>query len=364
MQADFSQTETIKVYPYMEWGLGGLGLVLVLFPAFIATATGHYLMGMSFFFLAFCCVLLVIRGRILLVNDRFVAVMTLLGRNQMSWDEVEEIETSPNEEIVLHGSSVDALKTLVIPGKMYWFEHTKQIGAIFSRQVKVRQIHVRKSTRSLWFVFSSETTRVDMNVDDPRTYATAVPETYESMPTPAAVAKSPMLYSPQPAPNRNDVIYIDPRFPSEREIFIESELSMKNDPSLDVVLGAVAASVAAVFAAVAWSGIAFFTRVEFTIAAVGVGVLVGHGTKLFSPKGNTEMGVISACFTMGGCILGHSCAIVMAATRGNLFEVGDAVTMFATQPELLLYTYAATFHPLHLLFYLVAVIYSFRAASQ
>ncbi len=301
---------------------------------------------------------------ILGVNDHLVVTITPLTRKQMGWDEVEIMEVAQRAGIVLRGkSSLGTPKMMMIAGPMFWFANEKVIRKIFARQIKTRNIPTRDIP--LWKLpnFSAGTTGVSHNAAAPETYVAMppgyIPKTIVIEPTPLYAAAETINFQATPRPQAA------PR-PAEQRSQREMELEQKlNKPQIggNILLGTAGGFGAMLFGVLIWALIAFITRFEFSLAAVGMGFLIGFIAKTLTGRKNALMGMISGGLSVTGCILGSILGIVMIVCKGDILLVGAAFIALLTKPGLLLEAYGAVFSPIDLLFYGIAVFNAYKMAG-
>jgi len=123
-------------------------------------------------------------------------------------------------------------------------------------------------------------------------------------------------------------------------------------------MGILAGLAAAAVGAALWGGITYFTKFQIGWMAVGVGFLVGYAVR-FGGKGYTNVyGIIGAGLALLGCLGGNVLAAIGAIARHQKIEFLQALSHFNWEvlPDLL----KATFHPMDLLFYGIALYEGYR----
>lgn len=123
-------------------------------------------------------------------------------------------------------------------------------------------------------------------------------------------------------------------------------------------MGFVAGLVAAAVGAGAWAGVTIATGYQIGWMAVGVGFLVGWAVRLGGRGTHMAFGILGAFLALGGCALGNLMAIVVLAAGHYQVPVLDVFSRLT--PDVILSLMAATFKPLDLLFYGIAIYEGYR----
>lgn len=337
----------IKVYPLKEWGIGGIVLIFCLFCAFMAAIARQYMPALGFLFFTLIPILLFVMPGVLEINEHIIVVSTPFTRHQIGWDEVEELVATVQKryvsdtfgQIILYGQSPTGVpKKLIIPGPSFWYGNKKQITKIFAQQIKLRQIKARNILVTRPFGDgSSKTTKVGINSDDPELYVAAPPKYGSPISAPEIKANAS---APSGSTGEN---------PAEQKIDVGN-----------LVLGAIGGFMAAMFSALVWGVIAYITHYELSIVSIGVGLLVGFVTRKLTGAGGVPTALMSAGFSLIGCMLGSTLGIILLGSHENL-----AVTVkILTNPALLRIAYIDAFSPIDILFYIIAIVNAFRVALK
>ena len=134
--------------------------------------------------------------------------------------------------------------------------------------------------------------------------------------------------------------------------------------SLAVVGGLIAAAVAALL----WALITYATKFQIGFMAIGVGFLVGYAVRYFGKGVTTAFGIVGAVLALFGCILGNILTTIIAASLQEGVPFSAILTAFLTNPAIVAEIMKATFSPMDLLFYAIAVYegyrFSFRQISE
>jgi predicted Zn finger-like uncharacterized protein len=131
---------------------------------------------------------------------------------------------------------------------------------------------------------------------------------------------------------------------------------------------AVAGGAAAAFiGSIVWAFITVMTSYQIGWMAVGVGALVGFAVKFFGRGQDKAFGIVGGGLALFGCMVGNlmaSCAFISADPRnaglGFLSILGDALFSPTTAFRVM----AGTFHPIDILFYVLAVSAGYSVALK
>lgn len=159
-------------------------------------------------------------------------------------------------------------------------------------------------------------------------------------------APTPTEQTPEP-PSRLD--------PAKVQQFI-AELRAKQSFSM-ALLGGLAV---AIIAATAWALITTATNYQIGWMAVGVGFLVGGAARTLGRGIDRSFGYLGATLSVCGCLLGNLlsvCAIVAGQEGLSLVAV---LAHVCGKPAIIPAAMIATFHPMDLLFYGIAVYEGYR----
>jgi hypothetical protein len=143
-----------------------------------------------------------------------------------------------------------------------------------------------------------------------------------------------------------------------------TELRAKQNFSIALVGGLTAAVVGAIL----WAVITVATNYQIGWMAVGVGFLVGGAVRTLGRGIDKSFGYLGAAMSVFGCVLGNLlsiCAVV--ASQEGLSPVA-VVAHIGSHPAVIPAALLATFHPMDLLFYAIAVYegyrFSFRQVTE
>lgn len=128
----------------------------------------------------------------------------------------------------------------------------------------------------------------------------------------------------------------------------------------NMVGGLLGGLAAAAIGATAWALITIATEREFALVAIGIGFLVGYGVRITGKGVTTRFGVMGAAFAFLGCMIGKLMAIAIVMSKVLQVPFADVMTAMITNPAEVTEGLVATFHPLDLLFYGIALYEGYR----
>ena len=160
----------------------------------------------------------------------------------------------------------------------------------------------------------------------------------------------------------------------------ESEKQEPNQPDLDplkyeqlmrdirqnqsLLMAVIGGLIASVVAALLWALITYITNFQIGFMAIGVGILVGYAVKLFGKGVTTPFGIVGAAFALFGCILGNLLAAVIAGSMEEGSSFSYVLSILLSSPAVVLEVYKATFSPIDLLFYGIAIYEGFKLSFR
>ena len=151
--------------------------------------------------------------------------------------------------------------------------------------------------------------------------------------------------------------------PIKVEQFMRDVKSKQNLP-----LAAAGGFAAAIVAAIIWSIVTYVTKFQIGFMAIGVGFLVGYAVSRLGKGITAAFGITGAVFSLFGCLLGNLLTTLIVAARDEgvgIFEIINALFM---SPSITVELMAATFSPIDVLFYAIAVYegykFSFRKTTD
>jgi hypothetical protein len=140
------------------------------------------------------------------------------------------------------------------------------------------------------------------------------------------------------------------------------EIKDNQNLSLGILGGLGAAAIGATI----WAMITTLTNYQIGWMAVGVGLLVGMGVRSLGKGIDTSFGVIGAALSLLGCLAGNLLTICILISRQENIELFNLLSRL--NPSTTFQLMKATFNPMDLLFYGIAVYegyrFSFRRLSE
>ncbi len=131
-------------------------------------------------------------------------------------------------------------------------------------------------------------------------------------------------------------------------------------------LGILGGMGAAAIGAIIWAVITALTNFQIGWMAVGVGFLVGIGVRSLGKGINTSFGIVGAILSLVGCLAGNLLTVCILISRQEGIELFNLLTRL--NPAVVVELIKATFNPMDLLFYGIAVYegyrFSFRRISD
>jgi uncharacterized membrane protein YsdA (DUF1294 family) len=129
-------------------------------------------------------------------------------------------------------------------------------------------------------------------------------------------------------------------------------------------LGLVGGLIAAIVGAVIWGAITVLTKFQIGWMAVGVGFLVGYTVRILGKGVSSSFGVVGAVCALLGCVLGNllsTCGFVSIQNSIPFFQV---VHIVLERPGAISDLMIASFSPMDILFYGIAVYEGYRFAFR
>ncbi|MCB0214537.1 MAG: hypothetical protein KDJ52_34675 [Anaerolineae bacterium] len=138
--------------------------------------------------------------------------------------------------------------------------------------------------------------------------------------------------------------------------------------SQNLPLGFIGGLVAAVIGAVIWAAITVMTGYQLGIVAVGLGFLVGVAVGVFGKGIDRIFGFMGAGLALFSCILGNFLTIAAFIAQEEAMSIVGVLFILFLSPSLVIELMGATFSPMDLLFYGIAVYegykFSFRKLTE
>ena len=134
----------------------------------------------------------------------------------------------------------------------------------------------------------------------------------------------------------------------------------------NLMLAIVAGGAAALVGASIWAAITAATSFQIGWMAVGVGVLVGYAVRMFGKGVEKLYGFVGAGWSLVGCATGNLLAVLGVISNQRSVPFFSLVEKL--NPEIIVNLMQATFNPMDLLFYGIAVYegfkFSFRQVTE
>jgi hypothetical protein len=162
----------------------------------------------------------------------------------------------------------------------------------------------------------------------------------------------------------------------------ESQQFQQTEPALDPVilqegikrlraeqnflLAIMAGGIAALLGACVWASITIVTHYQIGWMAVGVGFLVGYAIQIFGKGIDRAFGVVGAFWSLLGCAAGNLLTVVGTLARQQNVPLTNILEKLDL--EMITALMKATFNPMDVLFYAIAIYegyrFSFRQMTQ
>jgi hypothetical protein len=123
-------------------------------------------------------------------------------------------------------------------------------------------------------------------------------------------------------------------------------------------MGFMAGLVAAALGAGIWALVTVLTGFQIGWMAVGVGFLVGYAVRAAGRGAHVTFGIMGAVLALGGCAAGNLLTVVVLAARH--FHVPVLHVFSRLTPRVVESLMVATFKPLDVLFYAIALYEGYR----
>ena len=126
----------------------------------------------------------------------------------------------------------------------------------------------------------------------------------------------------------------------------------------NLVLAVSAGGAAALLGASVWAAITFATSFQIGWMAVGVGFLVGYAVRTFGKGIDKSFAVVGAVWSLAGCAVGNLLSVIGVISNHQNIPFFDILEKL--NPEIVASLMQATFNPMDLLFYGIAVYEGYR----
>jgi hypothetical protein len=123
---------------------------------------------------------------------------------------------------------------------------------------------------------------------------------------------------------------------------------------------------AATIGAIIWAIITATANYQIGWMAVGVGFLVGFAVRQFGKGIDTSFGIVGAALSLLGCLAGNLFSVCIVVSRQEGMAILEVLSRL--NPEIVVGLMKATFSPIDLLFYGIAIYegykFSFRTITE
>lgn len=131
-----------------------------------------------------------------------------------------------------------------------------------------------------------------------------------------------------------------------------------------IPLALLGGAVAAFVAALIWGTITYATGYQIGFMAIGVGFLVGYAVNYLGKGMSQTFNIIGAAFALLGCVLGNLFAAMISAALVEGIPVLGIIVALAADPKIIVEILVATFSPMDLLFYGIAIYEGYKLSAQ
>ncbi len=135
-------------------------------------------------------------------------------------------------------------------------------------------------------------------------------------------------------------------------------LMQKVKDNQNLSFGLIGGAVAAVIGATVWTIITVVTNYQIGWMAVGVGLLVGFAVRICGKGIDRIFGVVGGGLSLLGCLVGNLFTVCIVVSRHQNIPLSDLLSRLNLEVTVRLM--AATFSPMDLLFYGIAVYEGYR----
>ena len=147
-----------------------------------------------------------------------------------------------------------------------------------------------------------------------------------------------------------------------KSYMLMQELKANQNLSFGIIGGVIAAAIGATI----WAMITAATNFQIGWMAVGVGFLVGFAVRICGKGMDTTFGIIGGVLSLLGCLAGNLFTVCIVVSRHQSIPLLDLLSRL--NPEITVRLMTATFSPMDVLFYGIAVYegyrFSFRKLSK
>lgn len=153
--------------------------------------------------------------------------------------------------------------------------------------------------------------------------------------------------------------------PPEQPVMSEAEMRFALNrlrEQQNLVAGVVLGAAAALVGAVIWAVITAVTEYQIGWMAVGIGFLVAYAIRVAGKGIDKVFGIVGAFLSLVGCILGNLLTTIYFIAKTE--DMPYLEVLAALDLRLLIEIMTATFHPMDILFYALAMYVGYRYALR
>src|ERR1041385_8332079 len=151
-----------------------------------------------------------------------------------------------------------------------------------------------------------------------------------------------------------------PQGPSRQDL--ENALRTELVKQQDILYGIIGGLAAAVVAALLWALITVSTKYQIGYMAIGVGLIVGVGVRIFGAGVDKYFGVVAAVLALFGCALGN--VLSQLAFAADQQSMGYWEALGYMNVDLIIALLTDGFNPMDVLFYGLAVSAAYRISIR
>ncbi len=143
-----------------------------------------------------------------------------------------------------------------------------------------------------------------------------------------------------------------------------AELVRQLKSEQNLMRGIFAGVAAGIVGAAVWAIVTVMTQYQIGWMAVGVGFLVGYAVRLLGKGMTKTFGVLGATCALCGCVLGNVLSVCGFVSREESVPFLLVAVNVLLQPAMIFEMLKATFSPMDLLFYGIAVYEGYRLSFR
>lgn len=155
-----------------------------------------------------------------------------------------------------------------------------------------------------------------------------------------------------------------PEITPERWTEFHSHLLFQQNLPMGIIAGLASAALGAAI----WAGVAVATNMKIGWIAMGIGVLVGFAVRFLGKGVTNTFGAIGAACSLLGCLVGNFLSVCWFISSSTGTSYATVIGTLASKPEDAFRVMQATFTPMDILFYGIALYegykFSFRQVTE